>query len=87
MSADDKKKNIPEGDGLAELLDAFGGYDENIDPATICCKITSGNNSATLTETTLTFTSMKTSVVSIYVWVGEIDNPTYETKITLFYEP
>ena len=31
MSADDKKKNLPEGDGLAELLDAFGGYDNDID--------------------------------------------------------
>lgn len=68
-------------------LSPYLKYDENIDPATICWKITSGNNSATLTETTLTFTSTKTSVVSIYVWVGEIDNPTYETKITLFYEP
>jgi hypothetical protein len=68
-------------------LSPYLRYDENIDPETICWKITSGNNSATLTETTLTFTSMKTSVVSIYVWVGEIDNPTYETKITLFYEP
>ena len=68
-------------------LSPYLKYDENIDPATIYWKITSGNNSATLTETTLTFTSMKTSVVSIYVWVGEIDNPTYETKITLFYEP
>ena len=29
MSADDKKTNVPADDGIAELLDAFGGYDEN----------------------------------------------------------
>lgn len=68
-------------------LSTYLRYDDEIDPSTIRWRIASGNNAATLTDTTLTFTSTKLSVVTIHVYVGEPDTPTYETKLTLFYQP
>lgn len=62
-------------------------YNKEIDPTTIRMRIASGNNVATLTDTTITFTSEKLSIVTIHVYVGNPDNPTYETKLTLFYQP
>ncbi|MBE6532082.1 MAG: Ig domain-containing protein [Ruminococcaceae bacterium] len=68
-------------------LSPYLKYDDKIEPEAIRWRIASGNNSATLTDTVLTFTSTKISVVVIHVYVGELDNPTYETKLTLFYQP
>lgn len=62
-------------------------YDEGIDPTTIHWRISSGNNAASLNGTTLTFTTEKISIVTVNVFVGDASAPTYEAKLTLFYQP
>ena len=63
-------------------------YDgEVVDPANIRWSILSGNNAATLTGTTLTFTATKVSIVTVCVYVGDAASPTYTATLTLFYQP
>lgn len=69
-------------------LSPYLRYDaEKVDPATIRWRIASGSKEATLTNTTLTFTTTKVSIVTIHVYVGDPESPTYETRLTLFYQP
>ena len=63
-------------------------YDtEKIDPATIRWSIETGKNAAILTDTTLTFTANKLSVVTIAVCAGDAETPTYKTELKFFYQP
>lgn len=69
-------------------LSPYIRYDaEKVDPESICWKITSGNNSATLTDATLTFTSENMSIVTLCAYVGDYANPTYEAKLAFLYQP
>ena len=69
-------------------LSPYLRYDgEKIDPTAIQWRISSGNNVATLSGTTLTFTQTKLSIVTVNVFVGEAENPAYETKLTFLYQP
>lgn len=61
-------------------------YDsEKVDPNTISWRVSSGSNVATLNNTTLSFKKM--GIVTVTVYVGAEDEPTYSTEIKLFFQP
>lgn len=61
-------------------------YDaEKVDPATVSWRISSGSNVASLDGTTLSF--KKLGIVTVTVYVGNADEPTYKSDIRLFFQP
>ncbi len=61
-------------------------YDsEKIDPDTISWRVSAGSNVASLSGTTLSFKKM--GIVTVTVYVGDVNEPTYSAEIKLFFQP
>ncbi len=69
--------------GTIDLAPYLRYNETNVDPSSIRWRLASGQNVATLTDTTVAFT--KTGTVLVTVYVGDAEMPSYQTQIRLFY--
>ncbi len=69
--------------GTIDLAPYLRYNETNVDPSSIRWRLASGQNVATLTDTTVAFT--KTGTVLVTVYVGDAEIPSYQTQIRLFY--
>lgn len=69
--------------GTIDLAPYLRYNETNVDPSLIRWRLASGQNVATLTDTTVAFT--KTGTVLVTVYVGDTEMPSYQTQIRLFY--
>ena len=70
---------------IIDLAPYFRYDAEKIDPATVSWRVSAGNNVASLNGTTMSFN--KIGIVTVTVYVGNADEPTYKSDIKLFFQP